>query len=198
MVRLRKCLAVFERSSCHVSTSFACDQRSVCGIGRSSAGGDTILYHDAFPNGTSVCSVALDGTSPATTSGLYGTTSVTWTAPGWYTNGGVANLYGAYDSAWLPFAPQASHVYTLSVVAPVPSHVQLCIIKLRSIQSYTQSSGQHVYISVSGERRQETSLPAIANLLDQRDKRFCCCSSRRSRKTPHFQVVAIIAVANQV
>jgi hypothetical protein len=78
----------------------------------------TIIYQDGFNDSAG----QLHGTTPDTTLGQYGGTSgATWTSrtgnPCWSYNSSYPGeaVHGSWStSAYLPFAPQTGHVYTLS------------------------------------------------------------------------------------
>ena len=100
---------------------------AVVGLAGVSAARAGIIYQDTF-NRTG----SLNGSSPTIANTIDGgSSSATWTAPGWNTNGtqvvlgsGTSNVQGA---ASLPFTPQTGLIYTLSetvVWQNVPSTIQ--------------------------------------------------------------------------
>lgn len=73
---------------------------------------DTTIYADAFPGSSSN---PLNGTTPATESGTFGGSAGTpWSAASNFNAAGGVQPSGTFVSAYLPFAPQAGNIYTLS------------------------------------------------------------------------------------
>jgi hypothetical protein len=78
------------------------------------AGATTTIYADNFPGSSSN---PLNGTTPATESGMLGGTSgIAWNAAtgGFFNADGSVNTSAGSGSADLPFTPQSGEIYTLS------------------------------------------------------------------------------------
>jgi len=81
----------------------------MAGIARAQS---TTIYSDDFPGSSSN---PLNGTTPVIESGsLGGSGTAAWSAGGYFNADGSVEASGGYNSAVLPFQPQAGNIYTLS------------------------------------------------------------------------------------
>jgi hypothetical protein len=114
------------------------------GIIQPRAQAQTVIYSDTFARGTVEMPIDLKGSSPDTTSGLYGGTSgATWTAKtgDWIMAGAGAAAQRDCEFASLPFTPLPSTVYTVDWTWTVGSGTPWWIIGLQTAWDHMTVTG---------------------------------------------------------